>query len=228
MNRNYGNYKKNASGIYQITNSSNGRFYIGVSVNFHIRWNKHSSDLDLGRHPNQFLQNDYGICGSDVFEFSIIEVVETSTFNTSRVVLEQKYLDLFYDDKKQCYNIQKQALPEQSTFSHNPETTSKKNLSRKMPAHTREALLKANIGRKLSDEHKQKLKEAKRGRKLSPEQREKAISNLVRKHPVAPHTEETKSKISLAKFGKKHTQETKDKIGQANRKRWTERKKSTN
>lgn len=227
MNRDYGDNDKKSSGIYRITNVVNGRFYIGFTRCFQLRWNKHSSDLKRNKHPNTFLQNDYNVCGDDAFSFSVLEVVEATIDNDSRVLLEQQYLDLYYDRKVQCYNIQNKAAPEPSTYSHNPEITRKKN-SRPMPQHTKEALRKANLGRKLSEEHLQKLREAKAGRKLSPEHREKAIKNLVRKHLLVSLSEETKRKISLAKLGKKHSQETKDKIGESNRKRWTERKKSAN
>lgn len=225
MYKDYGIYAKNSSGIYRITNTSNGRFYIGFTYNFQIRWNKHSSDLKRNKHPNAFLQNDYNVCGDDAFSFSVIEVVETID-NNSRVLLEQQYLDLYHDNKVVCYNIQKKVIPDPTTYSHNPKVTSQRN-SRPMPQHTKEALLKANIGRKLSDEHKQKLRLAKLDKKQSPEHREKSIRNL-RKRKRSQTIQETKDKISLAKRGKKHSQETKDKIGEANKKRWAERKSSTN
>ena len=194
MYKDYGIYAKNSSGIYRITNTSNGRFYIGFTYNFQIRWNKHSSDLKRNKHPNAFLQNDYNVCGDDAFSLSVIEVVETID-NDSRVLLEQQYLDLYHDNKVVCYNIQKKVIPDPTTYSHNPKVTSQRN-SRPMPQHTKEALLKANIGRKLSEEHKQKLRLAKLDKKQSLEHREKSIRNL-RKRKSWQTTQETKIKSHL-------------------------------
>lgn len=217
MERDYDESTKNLSGVYNIRNTLNGRIYIGYAKNFRLRWNRHESSLKRNVHDNEFLQNDYNACGSDSFVFSIIEV-HNITNEQSKIDLEQKYLDIYFDGKKQCYNMQNKSC----IYNYNCPTK-KVVISRPMPEHVKEALIKANIGRKLSETHKQKLREAKLGKKLSASHREQAIKNLKNK-AGKQMPDETKRKISESKRGSKHSQETKDKIGETNRKRWTKRK----
>ncbi len=47
------------TGIYQITNISNGRFYIGSSVAIENRKTAHFGMLRRKKHHNNYLQNEY-------------------------------------------------------------------------------------------------------------------------------------------------------------------------
>ena len=60
-------------GIYKITNTANGKVYIGSSVDVHGRFNCHRSDLRNNRHGNQHLQNAWNLYGENSFVFEIIE-----------------------------------------------------------------------------------------------------------------------------------------------------------
>ena len=63
---------KKYSGIYKITNLSNGDFYIGQSVDLTQRKHSHFCQLRKGLHGNTYLQNSFNKYGEKKFEFSIV------------------------------------------------------------------------------------------------------------------------------------------------------------
>lgn len=86
-------------GVYIITNTTNGKAYIGSSKNVMKRIRQHFCALSSGRHFNKHLQRafeQYGAASFVVEDFIHCEEQE-------RTILEQKVLDCF--DKKQLYNI---------------------------------------------------------------------------------------------------------------------------
>ena len=60
------------SGIYIITNTINGKRYIGSSKNIYERLNHHVWDLNSGTHINKHLQNAWNKYGEDAFEYGIL------------------------------------------------------------------------------------------------------------------------------------------------------------
>lgn len=62
-------------GIYKILNSVNGKFYIGSTKDFSVRWTRHLSDLRAGRHHSRYLQRSYYKYGEG--SFSLIPIEET-------------------------------------------------------------------------------------------------------------------------------------------------------
>lgn len=46
-------------GIYKITNTKNGKVYIGQTNNIDKRKEQHFSALDKGKHENKSMQADY-------------------------------------------------------------------------------------------------------------------------------------------------------------------------
>jgi len=76
--------------VYQILNTTNGRSYIGSTVNFVQRKWRHFYDLKNGRHASAFMQRDYRKCGRAVFEIAILEhVVQRSAL----IPREQYWMD---------------------------------------------------------------------------------------------------------------------------------------
>lgn len=63
-------------GIYCITNSANGKSYIGKSNDIDRRRTQHFSALENNEHDNEEMQRDYNKYGNDCFEFSILETVD--------------------------------------------------------------------------------------------------------------------------------------------------------
>lgn len=87
----------NVWGIYKILNTINGKFYIGSSVNLRKRLYEHFRELELGIHPNKYLQNSWIKYGKEGFKFSILEKVNNIT-NEELRDLETKYIQ-----KTKCY-----------------------------------------------------------------------------------------------------------------------------
>lgn len=77
------------SGIYQITNVKNGKFYIGSAKDITIRWNHHRSDLNLNKHHSRYLQRSWNKHGAESFEFKILEHCELDVM----IGREQYYMD---------------------------------------------------------------------------------------------------------------------------------------
>jgi len=61
-------------GIYTITNTKNGRIYIGASMNIKHRWSEHLGHLRHEDHRNRRLQEDWNKQQEADFKFSIIEL----------------------------------------------------------------------------------------------------------------------------------------------------------
>lgn len=85
------------SGIYVITNSINGKIYIGSSVNITERWYRHKRLLRRGIHHNKHLQSSWNKYGESEFVFKIIEECEIDNLT----LREQHFLDIL----KPQYNI---------------------------------------------------------------------------------------------------------------------------
>lgn len=60
-------------GIYQITNTVNGRFYIGKSIYIPKRWEQHRGGLNGGGHHCWRMLKDWKKHGEAAFRFDVIE-----------------------------------------------------------------------------------------------------------------------------------------------------------
>ena len=77
------------AGIYRIINSSNGKCYVGSSIDINRRRLEHFSALSHNRHVNNHLQNAYNKYGKDSFIFEVIENLEI-TDNIKEDLLERE------------------------------------------------------------------------------------------------------------------------------------------
>lgn len=75
-------------GVYQITNTANGKRYIGSSYNITKRWINHRLELDTGIHHNRHLQNAWDKYDKSVWQWSILEKCEKENL----IIREQSYL----------------------------------------------------------------------------------------------------------------------------------------
>ena len=66
------------SGIYKITNTITGDFYIGSSKNIKRRWESHKWKTTWKKYPNNPMYLDMQKYGLDKFDFQVIEEVEES------------------------------------------------------------------------------------------------------------------------------------------------------
>lgn len=140
-----------SAGVYKIFNVSNSKIYIGSSSDLFSRFNSHQYCLEHDFHSNKYLLKDFQETNNpNMFEFTIIEFVEDISILDS---VEQKYLDIYYDGRKLCYNILPKAYSGRG-YKHTEEA--KKAIGEKN---------KINMtGKKASLKTRQKLSESLKGK----------------------------------------------------------------
>ncbi|SRR6266568_2746318 len=136
------------SGIYKITCTITGKFYIGSAMYLDKRRNQHFSDFHNGTHRNSKLQRAFNKYGEASFIFEVIEFV-LSPFLLMR---EQHWLDKLQPFGERGFNIDRIAG---SRIGHKPSLS------------TREKLSVANLGRKDSEETIRKRADVIKGRSQS-------------------------------------------------------------
>lgn len=147
------------TGIYQITNIINGKFYIGSAVNISKRRNQHVHYLRKNTHPNIHLQRSYNKHGEENFTIEVLEYCGLEEL----LEKEQFYIDTLNPP----YNICKIAGSVMGR-KDSEETKIKKSFNMK--------------GKKHSEEAKKVMSEKAKGRIISVEQRvciSKALSKAV-------------------------------------------------
>jgi len=168
------------SGIYKITNTVNGKIYIGCGANVARRWREHKSDLNLKRHNNCRLQNAWNKYWNVSFKFEVIEYCEKEKL----LEREQYWLDI-----TKCYD---------RNIGYNIASVAGRNSGHKL---SDEAKLKMSIAAKnRSTEHKQKIGDGNRGKKISDETKIKMSIAALGKRKSKEHA----LNISKGKLGKKH------------------------
>ena len=63
-------------GVYKISNTLSGRYYIGYSTNIDRRFWSHRNKLKKNCHDNIFLQRSYNLDGEDKFKYDIIHICD--------------------------------------------------------------------------------------------------------------------------------------------------------
>lgn len=82
-------------GIYRIINSKTGASYVGSSLNIEKRIKRHTKELLNGSHYNVKLLADFKSYGKDVFDFEILQEIQTDSLLDIREVLyklEDQYI----------------------------------------------------------------------------------------------------------------------------------------
>lgn len=69
------------TGIYKITNTTNGKCYIGKAKDIELRWKQHLKDLRNNEHDNEHLQSSFNICGESAFVFEVVIECDESMLN---------------------------------------------------------------------------------------------------------------------------------------------------
>jgi group I intron endonuclease len=204
-------------GVYKISNTLSGRYYIGYSTNINKRFTVHRSKLKQNCHDNIFLQRAYNLDGEDKFIYEIIHICDTEE--------EAKEIELQYLTDLTIRNIIYNLNFNNSggdLLTHHPDKEKIRERILKSQAET--------ISKMTSEERSQKYgkfgdKNGMYG-KTHTEEVKKMNSELKKgRVPVnkgKKASEETRQKISEnAKlrigeknsfFGKHHSEETKQKI----------------
>ena len=166
--------------IYLITNSVNGKKYVGQTVNEPtIRWGQHVNNS--GRGSSIYIHRAMRKYGIENFCFEVID--ESADNNNELNDLEEFYVSLYDTFKGVGYNC---------TSGGDSCVVSEE---------TKLKISKAHKGKKLSEEHKEKTRQANLGKKLSEEHKKKiSESHLGEKNHFygKRHSEEAKLKNAIA------------------------------
>ncbi len=165
-------------GIYAITNTANGRQYVGSAVDTHQRWLTHLSGLRRDKHPNPKLQAAWRKYGEVAFTFTVLERVDDPTNLLER---EQHYLDTM----RPYYNICR---------------TAGNKLGVPLPADAVEKMRAGLTGQKRSIETRQRQSQSLKGLKRTAEQRANMCAGQA---SIAPETRaRMNAAVSAAHKGK--------------------------
>jgi hypothetical protein len=101
-------YRKNLpSGVYKITNTINGKIYVGESTVYKNRFYSHKSRLKCGVHPNPGLQTDYDQHSLDIFDFQVIEEHPPDADKNLLLEREAYFINKYKEEGKELYNERK-------------------------------------------------------------------------------------------------------------------------
>ena len=203
----------NCSGIYRIINLINNRIYIGSATLFRKRAADHARQLKAQKHCNQFLQRDYNSCGGESFKFDILELVEDKN---QLLIREQFYIDIYFPDKGNCYNLcsiagsaKGRKLSEETKLKISAGLKGNKNSL----GYKHDKYDNAHKHKPCSAETKEKLSKAATGRKHSALAISKMTGRKLTKKHKANISAGLKGNVNNA--GNHHSAETKEKMSQA-------------
>lgn len=149
------------SGIYKITNTINGKVYIGQSININKRFKTHLSDLKYNRHHNIYLQKSFNKYGPEAFEFKVIKFCPIEKLDD----LEKKYI-FEYNSINEVFGYNLVDGGHKYRF-FTDDVRKRMGLKRK--------------GKKLSDEHKKNISKGNKGKKMSLEAVKKSIATKTKR-----------------------------------------------
>ena len=86
------------SGVYKITNTVTGDFYIGSSKDVKERWKGHKWQSTWKKYPNKQLYQDMQKYGVDEFEFEVLEEVEPAKLKEK----EQQFIQTLKPTYNSC------------------------------------------------------------------------------------------------------------------------------
>ena len=195
--------------VYKITNTVNGKAYIGISIH---EPEKRRIRKHLSGKGNRIIARAVKKYGRDAFTY---EILEADVFDEFLPDLEVAYIEKFNTVAPHGYNLDSgghHATPSEETRRKLSEI----NKGKRHSEETRRKISESNKGKTRpprSDGHRRKLSEAKKGKTLSEEHRRK-ISEAGRGRT---HTIEHRRKISEANKGKTISSQTRRKLSEAHK-----------
>lgn len=215
--------KKILTVIYKITNTTNGKFYIGSAINYEYRIKRHLNDLKNGTHHSSKLQRSYNKYGKESFKFEILEVIKDINL---LIETEQKWLDKENPD----FNMTLIAGLNSHLGIKRSQITKDKIRNRLIgitrSQHTKDKISKSKlgvsidgtnmnkdkIGKSLTIKHKNKIAKGNKGKKVSNITKEQirktlkekklisAVSILVKKYTLDDYLLETYTSMKKAEI----------------------------
>jgi group I intron endonuclease len=174
------------SGIYKITNTVNGKFYIGSSQDIERRWRDHRSALNHNKHHTAHLQSAWNKYGEESFSFAIIFRCQPDEL--------LDYEQAYFSELKPQYNHgfvagsslgikRSEASKLKLSLAHIGKPSGRK--GKPLSEETRAKLSKAHKGKKITftDAHRENLSKAGMGHTISEETRAKMIASHIGKTP---------------------------------------------
>lgn len=195
------------SGVYRITCTANGKFYIGSALSLNKRRREHLHGLRRNKHSNRIMQNAFNKHGETAFVFDVLEIVLVPEMLTAR---EQYWIDTL----KPTFNLAPIA-GSQLGMRHSDATKEKIGLIRTgttQSEETRQKHSEAGKLRKQSDATKEKVRLIRLGTKRSKE----TCERLSITHLGKTQSEETRAKHRLAMTGRPVSEETRAQIRASN------------
>lgn len=219
------NYPK-TSGIYTITNTVDGKMYVGCSVNIRARINKHKTELQCKTHENLHLLRAVEKYGIDKFLFEVLEECEEQFLYS-----QEHWWATILNVHTEGYNI-RGTSPDNKNIRPSLETIKKRSLKLKGMKRSEETKEKQrqsalSRGQKPSEEARRKSIEANKYRKGQKSTRigwkptPEHIAAMVAKTKGVPKSKEAREKMSKNSMGKAPTYGNKGKL-------WTDEMRQRN
>lgn len=176
-------YGMRHAGVYKIINVSNGKCYVGSSVQVESRIFKHLAFLRRGDHPNKHLQAAFSKYKEHSFDFELLERCEKPDL----LAREQHYLDLIQPQ----YNICKVAG---NTLGYKHESAARAKMSVANKGNKR------MLGKAHSEETKKIIGDLAAQRTHTDDAKSKISKSLLGNARTLGHklTEAHKTKVSAA------------------------------
>ncbi len=174
-------------GIYSITNSVNGKTYIGQGTHLRQRWIHHRDRLRKHTHHNAHLQNAWNKYGEEAFRFSIIERCERSQLNER----EQAYISSTSSDL--LYNFDLVVAPVKRMSQETKDKIAASHRGIRPNAETRALLSVVNKQRFEDEAYRERHRENMRALMSRPERR-RVQSEQSRSFFAIPENREAASK----------------------------------
>lgn len=220
--------------IYKITNSINGMFYIGSTINIEKRWRHHLNELKSHCHHNMFLSRAFEKYGEESFELTYKEI-NVSDENELRHI-EERYINFCWNSGK-LYNLSKKGgggdltsyhplleeIKEKQRKASLENWANKTDEYKKMYSEKMRGEGNPNYGNRWTDAQKKnlskKLKEyySEHDSYNKGKTFEELFGNEVAKDLKAKISEMAKNRIGEKNpfYGKHHNEETKEKLRKA-------------
>lgn len=185
--------------IYKITNTVNGKVYIGQTIHDAEKTRKRHH-LNGKTNGNNLIKADLEIYGKDAFDFEVLH---------DGIIAE--FLGTLEDEEIAKHNCVDPNGYNEMGASSSPSEETRKKMSESQTGEKNHF-----YGKTHSDETKRKQSEVKKGKKPSDETRKKmSESHTGRKRP--PRSPEHRRKISEALKGKSPSQETRRKMSETHK-----------